>query len=132
MSQFVTVKTAIRDLDALRCAAREIGLSLEVAVNGQKINARGYKRQTTEADAVVRLKGPYDVACQRQPDGTYSLTTDWFKGHVEKEVGTEFKRLKHLYTAHVSMKAAQSKGLNVQRRTSPTGHTILVLTGPGL
>lgn len=132
MSHWTTVKTQIKDTAALAAAARELGLSLEIAAHGQKVTARGYARQTTEADAVVRLKGPYDIACQRQPDGTYNLTTDWYAGHVAKEVGTEFCRLKQLYTVHAATRAAQAKGLQVRRQTGPGGSINLVCTGAAL
>ena len=36
------------------------------------------------------LKGPYDIALNKQPDGSYGLTTDWWDGHVEKEVGKDY------------------------------------------
>jgi hypothetical protein len=37
-------------------------------------------------DYVVRLKGPSDIAVNQQPDATSGLTTDWWDGHIEKEV----------------------------------------------
>ena len=85
MSHFTTVTTQIKDIAALRSACGELGI--EVLENAE---ARGYSTNTTKGDYVLRLRGPYDVALNRQPDGSYGLTTDWWDGHVEKEVGTEW------------------------------------------
>lgn len=72
MSHFVTIQTQIKDLDALREACGELGL--ELLANTE---ARGFygSRRT---DQVIRLKGPYDIAADRQADGRYALTTDWW------------------------------------------------------
>lgn len=75
MSHFTTICTQVRDIDALRAACSELGIELL-----EKAQARGYAGQTSKGDFVVRLKGPYDVAVNRQPDGTYGLTTDWWSG----------------------------------------------------
>ena len=69
MSHFTTVTTQIKDITALRCACRELGI--EVLESAQ---ARGYSTNTTRGDYVLRLKGPYDIALNKQPDGTYGLT----------------------------------------------------------
>ena len=79
MSHFTEIQSQIRDLEALNDACRELGL--ELAWTG---TARGYAEQTRTGDAIIKLKGPYDIALNRQPDGTYALTTDWWNGHVEK------------------------------------------------
>ena len=44
----------------------------------------------TKGDYVIRLKGPYDIALNQQPDGTFGLTADLWNGHVEKEVGQNY------------------------------------------
>ena len=82
MSHFTTIKTQIKDLDALRSASTELGLTLL-----QNTEARGYAGNSLKGDYVLRLKGPYDIALNRQPDSSYGLTADLWAGHVEKEVG---------------------------------------------
>jgi hypothetical protein len=66
MSPFTEIKTQIRDIEALRLACQEIGLSL--VPNAQ---ARGYYENITKGDYVIQLKGPYDIALNKQADGTY-------------------------------------------------------------
>ena len=75
----------------------------------------------------MRLKGPYDVALNRQPDGTYGLTTDWWDGHVEKEVGKSFGRLLQLYGVHKATAEARKKGYSVLRNPQSNGSIKLVL-----
>jgi len=75
MSHFTSIETQIRDTSALREACRELGLTLT-----ENSVARGYGQNTHKGDLVIRLKGPYDVALNRQPDGAYGLTTDWWDG----------------------------------------------------
>jgi hypothetical protein len=111
MSHFTTIRTQIRDTEALRAACSELGLQLL-----QNSDARGYYTQTTKGDYVIRLKGPYDIAANRQSDGTFGLTTDWFAGHVEAEVGPNFGKLTQLYAVNKATAEARKKGWTVQRK----------------
>ena len=122
MSHFTTIKTQIKDITALRAAVSELGLQL--LANAE---ARGYISNKTKGDFVLRLNGPYDVALNQQPDGTFGLTTDWWDGHVEKEVGQNFGRLLQLYGVHKATLEAKKKGMTVLRRSQPNGSIKLVL-----
>lgn len=124
MSHFTTIRTQIRDLQALREACAELNLELL-----QNTDARGYGSNHQHAEFVIRLKGPYDIALNRQPDGTYGLTTDWWDGHVEKEVGGNYGRLLQLYAVHKTAREARSRGLSVQRAQRNDGSIKLVIGG---
>ena len=124
MSHFTTIQTQIKDLDALRSALAEMNLPL--LANTQ---ARGYSTQSMTGDFVIRLHGPYDIAVNRQPDGTYGLTTDWWAGHVEKEVGKGYGRLLQLYGVHKATREARRKGLAVRRKAQADGSIKLTVTG---
>jgi hypothetical protein len=52
MSHFTTIETQVRDLDALRQALGELGVTLH-----ENCNARGYAGNTLRGDYVIRLKG---------------------------------------------------------------------------
>ena len=67
---------------------------------------------------MVQLKGPYDIALNKQADGTFGLTADLWQGHVEKEVGQEYGKLLQLYGVHKATIEARKKGLSVLRRPS--------------
>lgn len=124
MSHFTSIQTQIRDLDALADACKELGVEL---VRGGE--ARGYAGQTRKGEAIIKLKGPYDIALNRQEDGNYALTTDWWNGHVEKEVGTNFSKLIQLYGVHKAMREAKKKGYLTSRKTLPNGSIKLTIGG---
>ncbi len=123
MSHFTTIQTQIRDAEALADACSELGV--ELLRNAQ---ARGFGSQTRYGELVVRLRGPYDIAANR-PDPTlpYELTTDWWGGHVEREVGPNYGRLLQLYGVHKTMREAAKKRLRVTRRQEADGSIKLTL-----
>jgi hypothetical protein len=127
MSHFTEIKTQIKDLAALSLACQELGLTLL-----PKTEARGYYNGRTKGDYVVQLKGPYDIAVNQQPDGTFGLTSDLFAGHVEKEVGKGYGKLLQLYGVHKATIEARKKGLSVHRREQANGSIKLVLMGVGI
>src|ERR1700752_4955109 len=106
MSHFTEIKTQIKDIDALRSACQELGLLLV-----PNSDARGYYENKTNGDYVIQLKGPYDIAVNQQPDGTFGLTADFWHGHVEKEVGEKYGKLLQLYGVHKATIEARKKGL---------------------
>src|SRR5687768_16578377 len=116
MSHFTTIHTQIRDITALQAAVQELGLELL-----ENTTARGYSTNETKGDYVIRLNGPYDVALTRNGDGSYGLTTDWWAGHVEQEVGASFGRLLQLYGVHKTISEARKRGQFVQRKAQQDG-----------
>jgi hypothetical protein len=124
MSHFTEIKTQIKDIEALRQACEEMGLPLL-----QNAEARGYYEKKTKGDYVIQLKGPYDIAVNKQPDGTFGLTADMWQGHVEKEVGQAYGKLLQLYGVHKTQIEARKKGLTVLRRQQQNGSIKLVLMG---
>jgi hypothetical protein len=127
MSHFTEIKTQIKDIEALRLACQELGLSLV-----PNTEARGYYQNKTKGDYVVQLKGPYDIAVNKQPDGTYGLTADLWQGHVEKEVGQGYGKILQLYGVHKTTIEARKKGLSVMRKQKQDGSIRLVLVGVGV
>jgi hypothetical protein len=124
MSHFTTIQTQVRDIAALRDACQELGLQVV-----EKADARGYAGNVLPGDYVVRLKGPYDIALNRQPDGTFGLTTDWWAGYVAKEVGPDYGKLLQLYGVHKAMREARKKGLTARRQALSDGRIKLTIGG---
>ena len=124
MSHFATIETQIRDVEALRGACRELGVELL-----ENVAARGYGANTQRGDLVVRLKGPYDVALNRQQDGRYGLTTDWWGGHVERELGAGYGKLLQLYALHKAQAEAHRKGYTTRRQSLADGSIKLTIGG---
>jgi hypothetical protein len=127
MSHFTEITTQIKDIEALRLACQELGLNLL-----QDAEARGYYDNKTKGDYVIQLKGPYDIALNKQPDGTFGITSDLWNGHVEKEVGQKYGKLLQLYGVHKATMEARKKGLSVLRRQKQDGSIKLVLMGVGI
>jgi len=125
MSHFVTIKTQIRDIAALRDACGELGLQvLDCA------DARGYATANTRGEHVIRLRGPYDIALNRETDKEpFGLTTDWWDGHVEKEVGKDYGRLLQLYGVHKASREAKRRGHTVRRSKLKDGTIKLSIGG---
>jgi hypothetical protein len=125
MSHFVAIKTSVRDVNALRKACEELGLELL-----EKGTARGYSRNTIKGDYVIRLKGPYDVAVNQDKEtGSFGFSTDWFAGHVEKEVGKDYCRLLQLYAVHKTMLEAKKKALTCRRQLLGDGSVKIMIGG---
>ena len=124
MSHFTTVTTQIRCIEALRSACGEMNLRVE-----ENTKARGYHTNSTRGEFVIRLKGPYDIALNRQKDGSYGLTTDWWDGHVEAEVGTGYGRLLQLYAVHKATMEARKRGHLVRRKSQRDGSIKLIIGG---
>ena len=122
MSHFTTIKTQIKDIEALRSACNEMGLALL-----QNVEARGYYENKIKGEFVVRLKGPYDIAVNKQPDGSFGLTADLWQGHVEQEVGQGYGKLLQLYGVHTAMREARKKGHLVRRSQQQDGAIKLVI-----
>jgi len=124
MSHFTTINTQIKDTEALRAACQELGLTLL-----PNTTARGYYNNQTKGEFVIRLKGPYDIALNKQPDGSFGLTADLWAGHVEQEIGKGYGRLLQLYGVHKAMREARRKGLLVKRSQQQNGAIKLVIAG---
>ena len=127
MSHFTTIKTQIRDIGALRAACEELKFPLLT-----NTSARGYVGQTLKGEFVIKLNGPYDVAVNSQPDGSFGLSSDEWHSHVERELGKDYGKLLQLYGVHKATLEARKKGLSVQRRAQPNGSIKLVLMGGAL
>jgi Protein of unknown function (DUF1257) len=124
MSHFTTITTQIRDPAALREACRELGVELL-----ENTTARGYNSNTHRGDYVIRLKCPYDVALNRQQDGSYGLTCDWWDGHVERELGPSYSTLFQLYGVHKAQAEARRKGYTTRRQSLADGSIKLTIGG---
>ncbi|NLT70694.1 MAG: DUF1257 domain-containing protein [Verrucomicrobiaceae bacterium] len=126
MSHFTTIQTQIRDVDALEAACAELGVELL-----RNTEARGFANSTRHGELVVRLKGPYDIAASRPEaapeNAPYELSTDWWNGHVEAEVGPNYGRLLQLYGVHKTMREASRKRLRATRHQETDGSIRITL-----
>ena len=112
MSHFVTIKTQIKDIEALRTVCTELGFPIE-----ENTEARGIGT-LQHGDYVHRLKGPCDIAVQWQADSTFGLSTDWWGGHVEQEVGKNYGRLLQIYAVHKASRGSKTRTHGPAHRAS--------------
>lgn len=124
MSHFTTIKTQLKDIKALKQACSELGLSVL-----QNTEARGYGRNHQHGAYVIRLKGPFDIAANKQEDDTFGLTTDWWGGHVQQEVGKDYGKLLQLYGVYKATAEARKKGYTVSRQAVKDGSIKLTIGG---
>ena len=122
MSHFTTIKTQIKDINALKSACAELGFPVL-----QNAQARGYYENKIKGEYVLRLKGPYDIALNKQPDHSFGLTADLWNGYVEQEVGKNYGKLLQLYAVHKAMQEARKKGHLVTRSQKQDGSIKLVI-----
>lgn len=129
MSHFTTIQTEVRDLDALHNACIEMDLKL-----ASEVMCRGYGGINRTAHRIIQLKGPYDIAVDpsEKNDGSFNLTTDWWNGHVEKEVGAGYGRLLQTYGVHKTLIEARRRGLRATRRQQDDGCILVTLEGGSL
>ena len=123
MSHQVTIQTKISDPRALALACEELGLML--SENDQQRTYSGKQK----AELVIKCKGPYDIAATKGADGNYVLSTDWWGGHVEKEVGKNYGKLVQAYGVNKATLEAKKKGYFVTRTVNTQGQPRLVITG---
>jgi hypothetical protein len=107
MSHFTEIRTRITDIEALRTACGELGVELL-----DNATARGY-----------------GIAVNPTDTGDYSLETDLWQGHVERELGPDLGRLRQLYGVHKATAEARRRGLRVRRSALPDGRIRLSVTG---
>lgn len=135
MSHFTSISTEIRDLEALRAAVARMGL--EIAENG----GCRYYYGTRQKELVIRLPGRYDAALERQSDGSYLLTADWFGGHVAESLGANGDSLLQLYAVEKAKLEGRRRGFSVTERQEgdaivvslrdPNGGALKVWCHPG-
>lgn len=118
MSHFTQINAEIRDLEALRAAVARCGG--EVVENAEC----RYYYGSQQKEIVIRLPGRYDAALERQTDGSYRLTADWYGGHVAKYLGENGDSLLQLYTVEKAKLEGRRRGFSVTERQD--GDAILV------
>lgn len=118
MSHFTQISTEIRDLEALRVAVTRCGG--EIVENAECRWYNGAQRK----EIVIKLPGQYDAALERQTDGSYRLTADWYQGHVSQYLGENGDNLLQLYVVEKAKIEGRRQGFVVTERQE--GEEILV------
>jgi hypothetical protein len=136
MSHTTTLKTSIKDVRAIRQAAKECGVELLENVKPRMYFA---DQQKHTSEYVLKLKGRYDVGLNKQPDGSYALAFDPWGGDIHKELGNAAKganatvgKFLQSYAKHAAINAATAKGYSVSGTSvDKHGNINLILNVPG-
>lgn len=149
MSHVVSIKTEIKDLDAAKLVAEELGgeLLCDVKqgrwygrwVNDYDAKDAAYKLglKTSEygkCDAVIRFNDcGYDVMLLKNPEtGGYRVYWDFYGEGRKLEGklgGRDAHKLVQLYGVHKATLEARKKGYAVTRQVQPNGAIRLVIQG---
>jgi hypothetical protein len=111
MSHFTTVNAEIKDLEAMRAAVARMGFELKENVECRYFSGSPVK------ELVIKLPGKYDAALEKQKDGTFRLSADFWGGHVAEYIGEEGKKLMQAYAAEKAKIEARKRGFSVTERT---------------
>lgn len=148
MSHVTTVSIKIRDLNALKAAAKEHGCEFiegKTTFEWYRQHVGDYplpqgmtKEQMGKCDHVIRCPGiNYEIGVVKTQDG-YTLAYDFYgydgggrhDGHkLLQKFGDGLKKLTQTYAVQVATMAAKAKGWMCQRQTLPNGTIKLSLTG---
>lgn len=134
MSHTTKLKTEVRNAQAIREAAKELGIELLT----DAVPRMYYANQHGRCDFVLKLKGKYDVGLVKEGSG-YALVYDSWDGHVAAELGNSkatankpVAKFLQTYAKHAAMLAARAKGYMVQGCTTDAqGNVQLTLAVPG-
>lgn len=110
MSHFTTIKTEIRDIEAMRAAVARMGFELKKDAECR------YFYGTEKKDYVLVLPGKYDAALEKQDNGSYLLTADFFKGYVLNCIGENGNKLLQAYAVEKAKLEARKRGFSVTER----------------
>ncbi len=131
MSHLSTVKTAIKNIQALRDAAKALGLELQIGGQVRGYGGTLYK----ETDCMIKLPGPFDLGFRKQADGSYAMESDgglmegWYGSEVGMaKIGRNAGRLRQEYSFAVLQAEARRSGRTVQRR-DVDGRIRVTMTG---
>lgn len=149
MSHVVSIKTELRDIEAVKAACKELGLVFKenqktIRWYGQWMNDydaadAAYKlgidpKQYGTCNHAIEVPGSnYDVGLLRNPvTGGYRIYFDFYGCNgrrIQEAIGEHGGKLVQYYAAHKATMAARAKGYLVSRQTAANGNIKLVVTG---
>jgi hypothetical protein len=126
MSHFSTVKTELRDRDALVAALGDMGHAPTMGAQA----VRGYRGQTVTAELVVSQPNGADIGFRLNPDsGSYELVTDLELWRQPVPVERFLAQLGQRYALRSILAATAEEGFQVSEQTNHLDGSIeLVVT----
>jgi hypothetical protein len=126
MSHFSTVKTELRDREALAAALSDMGHAPSQGAH----MVRGYRGQTVTAELVVSQVNGADIGFRLNPDtGSYELVTDLELWKQPVPVERFLAQLSQRYALRSILAATAEEGFQVSEQTNHLDGSIeLVVT----
>ena len=126
MSHFSTVKTELRDRQALVDALTDMGHAPQQGA----IQVRGYRGQTVIAELAVAQEQGGDIGFRLNPEtGCYELVTDLDLWRLDVPVERFLSQLSQRYALRTILAATAEEGFQVSEQTSHIDGSIeLVVT----
>jgi hypothetical protein len=126
MSHFSTIKTELRDRQALFEALADLGHD---PADGEQ-QVRGYRGQTVAAELAIRQPNGADIGFRRNPaSGSYELVTGLDLWNQQVPVERFLSQLSQRYALRAILAATAEEGFQVSERSQQLDGTIeLVVT----
>jgi Protein of unknown function (DUF1257) len=128
MSHFSRVEVKLDDMEAIKEACKELGVTL----SERKGQVAGYygERGSIEADAVISIPGShYQVGLvKNERTGNYDLVYDKFSGDIERALGNNCGKLVQSATFHKVARHAKLKGYFITKKMTDKGTLHVELT----
>ena len=149
MSHVVTIKTVLKDIDAVEAVCKELGLTFKenqrtyswwgTSVGDYPLPKGFTKEDLGKCDHAIGIPGTdWEVGVVKLRDGQegYTLIFDFFGSRGQPILqalgGEQANKFSQLYGVHVATMQAQKRGLRVIRNVQPTGVIRLQITGRAL
>jgi len=124
MSHFSTIKTELRDRDALVSALAAMGH----APTAGPVTVRGYRGQHEQADLVVQPEQGGDLGFRLNPErGAYELVTDLDLWRLPVPPERFLAQLQQRYALEAILSATREEGFQVAEQTSCDDGTVEVV-----
>jgi hypothetical protein len=119
MSHYSTHNTKLNDIDSIKDACNELGLTIKEGGTVRYYSSQGQ----VKADYVISWSGsPYDVGLVKDKiTGNFNLVYDSYQGYVEKKLGKGCTKLIDSSTFHRIAKKAKLKGYFLTKKSDETG-----------
>ena len=128
MSHFSQVQTVIRDQVLLEESLRQLQFEFQSA---KEVTIRGYQGNTECAQVVIDTGSRYDIGFQRQEDGSFVVSADWWGIEFNTQIRKEsFMQALNRTYAHLTVKQqVLEQGLIIeQEKVLPNGEIELVVS----
>jgi len=126
MSHLSTHTSKLNDLDSLKDACNELGLTIKA---GGRPRYYSGAQGSPECDYVISWGSNYEVGLQKDvKTGNFRLVYDEYTGAVEKKLGKGCSKLVESATYHKIAKKAKGYGYFIQKKDTEKGTIQMTLT----